>query len=138
MTKKEKAIQKAQSNIDYWQRVKSQIEQLPDEIVDVLAGDEAALETVVKVKKETTPEEGEKEYGRNIGLIRTMLKENPNGLRKSDILNQFPDAILYSETELYNVVTNAISYLNQNGYLEKYKPRDVKMKGYYWKLKPGK
>lgn len=127
---KQSAIKYVDGQIAYWQKIKSQIEVLPKEVIDVLIGNGVGKMTG------NTAESQEREAGSHIQAVRELLiAASKNGLRKSDILDGFPNAKSYDEGILYNIVTNALSSLKKGDEIEKYKPTDVKMRGYYWRMK---
>lgn len=125
MTSKDKFLRNIQDRIKVLQSAYDYNKNLPDDIFESLNGSNIEL---AKVSKKVI--HNESGYGANINTLRDILKNSPNGISKSEILEQFPDV----EGDKYTIVTNALSSLMKGGELEKIKPKK-KMRGFYWKLK---
>lgn len=133
MTTKEKFLNNLLSKIKVLQDAYNYNKNLPDDVFESLSGD-----VVPKIKPAngtSLAPHSEKEYGANINAVRDLLKSNSDGMVKSDIIDNFPDASQYDPAELYTIVTNVLSSLNKGGEVEKYKPVGKKMRGYFWKIK---
>lgn len=128
MRPKEIFLENLKAKIKLYQDAYEYNKGLPDDVFETLNGKSVELEA--KQAKVLNPTGSE--YGININAVRDIIRNaGEKGIHKQDILKLFP----YDVENKMTIITNALSSLNKGNEIEGIKPRGIKMKGYYWKMK---
>lgn len=129
MTPKEKFLENLKAKIKLYQDAYDYNKGLPDDIFEAINGKEVSLTS----KQNPALNGGANlEYGVNIKSVRDIIKEaGEKGIHKQGIMKLFP----YDVENKITVITNALSSLNKGNEIEGIKPKGIKIKGFYWRMK---
>lgn len=134
MGQKDKFLNHLKSQIEKYQSAYDSLKALPESVFELME-----IPDVEKVAAPMT--QGEKPtsfYGggesTNVGILRNIISNaGENGISKSEILARFPKGDR-TEQEHYNMVTNSMTQLKNQGEIEGFKPKTGKIKGYLWRI----
>lgn len=131
MTTKEKFLQTLKAKIKVYQDAYDYNSSLPDDVFESLNG--TSKHEVVVTSHRPKVVIGN-EYGANINAVRDIIKASgSDGTTKGNILEIFPGD---DENKKYTIVTNALSSLMKGNDIEKFKPKGIRMRGYFFRMKP--
>lgn len=130
MTTKEKVLQKLKEQAKAYNDAYETMKGLPDIVFESFKFENDVL-PMQENKEVKEVLQVANEYGGSTNRLRQMLADaGHKGLSKGQMVKGFPET-----PDRYAVVTNALTWLKQKGEVESYKPENVTMKGFIWRLK---